>query len=218
MRVLIADDAALIRSGVSHLLEEAGIETVGQASDAGQLLALVRATQPDAAVVDIRMPPTHTDEGLLAARTIRQEHPGVAVLLLSQYLDASYAVRLLQDGTAGVGYLMKDEIARASTLSDALHRVVSGECVVDPAIVRRLLARARAHNPLDALSAREREVLALMAEGHTNRSICRVLQLSPKTVESHVGHVFSKLGLLDEGDGHRRVLAVLAHLRQDWPR
>ncbi|MCY7365594.1 MAG: response regulator transcription factor [Frankiaceae bacterium] len=215
MRVLIADDTALIRSGVSRLLQESGINIVGEAGDAGQLLALVRATRPDAVVVDIRMPPTHTDEGLVAARMIRQQHPGVAVLLLSQYLDASYAMRLLQDGTTGVGYLMKDEVARASTLSDALHRVVSGECVVDPAIVRRLLNRARAHNPIDALTAREREVLALMAEGHTNGAICRLLSLSPKTVESHVGHVFSKLGLLDEGDGHRRVLAVLAHLRLD---
>ena len=215
MRVLIADDTALIRSGVSRLLQESGIDVVGEAGDAGHLLALVEVTRPDAVVVDIRMPPTHTDEGLVAARTIRQQHAGVAVLLLSQYLDASYALRLLEDGTSGVGYLMKDEVARASTLSDALRRVVSGECVVDPAIVRRLLDRARAPNPLDALTAREREVLALMAEGHTNGAICRLLSLSPKTVESHVGHVFNKLGLLDEGDGHRRVLAVLAHLRLD---
>ncbi len=215
MRVVVADDTALIRSGVIQLLLDVGIQTVGQAGDAGQLLTLVRATRPDAAVIDIRMPPTYTDEGLMAARTIRQHHPEVAVLLLSQYLDSSYALRLVQDSPKGVGYLMKDEVARASTLSDALHRVVAGECVVDPAIVQRLLARARRRNPLDDLTAREREVLALMAEGRTNGAISTLLSLSPKTVETHVGRVFGKLGLLDEGDGHRRVLAVLAHLRQD---
>ena len=217
MRVVIADDAVLIRSGVATLLAESGIETVAQAADADELLRLVARTTPDAAVVDIRMPPTHTDEGLHAARRIRREHPDVAVLLLSQYLDAGYALRLAEDNPAGVGYLLKDRIAHAATLADALHRLLAGECVVDPAIVSRLLARARVHNPLDDLTPREREVLSLMAEGRSNAMIGRLLSLQPKTVESHVSRVFSKLGLAEEADGHRRVLAVLAYLRAESP-
>ena len=214
MRVVIADDAALIRSGLATLLGEAGIETVGQAGDAEALLRLVGQVQPDAAIVDIRMPPGHSDEGIVAAGRIRAEHPSVAVLVLSQYLESSYAVRLVQENPAAVGYLLKDRIAHAATLSDALHRVVAGECVVDPTIVGRLLARARRHDPLDTLTPREREVLALMAEGRSNGSICHALTLHPKTVETHVSRVFTKLGLAEEVDGHRRVLAVLAHLRQ----
>ena len=217
MRVVIADDAVLIRSGVATLLAESGIETVAQAADAEELLRLVARTTPDAAVVDIRMPPTHTDEGLHAARRIRREHPDVAVLLLSQYLDAGYALRLAEDNPAGVGYLLKDRIAHAATLADALHRLLAGECVVDPAIVSRLLARARVHNPLDDLTPREREVLSLMAEGRSNATIGRLLSLQPKTVETHVSRVFSKLGLAEEADGHRRVLAVLAYLRAESP-
>ena len=217
MRVVIADDAVLIRSGVATLLAESGIETVAQAADADELLRLVARTTPDAAVVDIRMPPTHTDEGLHAARRIRREHPDVAVLLLSQYLDAGYALRLAEDNPAGVGYLLKDRIAHAATLADALHRLLAGECVVDPAIVSQLLARARVHNPLDDLTPREREVLSLMAEGRSNAMIGRLLSLQPKTVESHVSRVFSKLGLAEEADGHRRVLAVLAYLRAESP-
>ena len=217
MRVVIADDAMLIRSGLSALLAEAGIQTVGQAADAEELLELVSRMQPDAAVIDIRMPPTHSDEGILAARRIRTEHPGVAVLVLSQYLDPSYAIRLAEENPTSVGYLLKDRIARAATLTDALHRVVAGECVVDPAIVSRLLSRARRHNPLDDLTAREREVLALMAEGRSNATICRMLSLQPKTVETHVSRVFTKLGLSEETEGHRRVLAVLAYLRKGAP-
>ena len=217
MRVVIADDAVLIRSGVATLLAESGIETVAQAADADELLRLVARTTPDAAVVDIRMPPTHTDEGLHAARRIRREHPDVAVLLLSQYLDAGYALRLAEDNPAGVGYLLKDRIAHAATLADALHRLLAGECVVDPAIVSRLLARARVRNPLDDLTPREREVLSLMAEGRSNATIGRLLSLQPKTVETHVSRVFSKLGLAEEADGHRRVLAVLAYLRAESP-
>jgi DNA-binding NarL/FixJ family response regulator len=217
VRVVIADDAVLIRSGVATLLAESGIETVAQAADAEELLRLVARTTPDAAVVDIRMPPTHTDEGLHAARRIRREHPDVAVLLLSQYLDAGYALRLAEDNPAGVGYLLKDRIAHAATLADALHRLVAGECVVDPTIVSRLLARARVHNPLDDLTPREREVLSLMAEGRSNATIGRLLSLQSKTVETHVSRVFSKLGLAEEADGHRRVLAVLAYLRAESP-
>jgi DNA-binding NarL/FixJ family response regulator len=217
VRVVIADDAVLIRSGVATLLAESGIETVAQAADAEELLRLVARTTPDAAVVDIRMPPTHTHEGLHAARRIRREHPGVAVLLLSQYLDAGYALRLAEDNPAGVGYLLKDRIAHAATLADALHRLVAGECVVDPTIVSRLLARARVHNPLDDLTPREREVLSLMAEGRSNATIGRLLSLQSKTVETHVSRVFSKLGLVEEADGHRRVLAVLAYLRAESP-
>jgi DNA-binding NarL/FixJ family response regulator len=214
VRVVIADDAALIRSGLATLLAEAGIETVGQAGDAEALLRLVGRVQPDAAVVDIRMPPGHSDEGIVAAGRIRNDHPSVAVLVLSQYLESSYAIRLVQENPSGVGYLLKDRIAHAATLADALHRVVAGECVVDPAIVRRLLTRARRHDPLDGLTPREREVLALMAEGRSNGSICQALTLHPKTVETHVSRVFTKLGLSEDVDGHRRVLAVLAHLRR----
>lgn len=217
MRVVIADDAVVVRSGVAALLAESGMETVGQAGDADELLRVVAATRPDAAVVDIRMPPTHTDEGLHAARLIRRDHPGVVVLVLSQYLDARYALRLAEENPAGVGYLLKDRVAHAGTLADALHRLVAGECVIDPVIVSRLLARARRHDPLDELTPREREVLGLMAEGRTNAAIGRLLSLQPKTVESHVSRVFSKLGLAEESEGHRRVLAVLAYLRAERP-
>jgi len=217
VRVVIADDAALIRAGVATLLRDAGIEVVGQAGEAGELLRLLRTATPDAAILDIRMPPTHTDEGIVAARTIRQEHPDVAVLVLSQYLESSYAMRLLEENPAAVGYLLKDRISHAATLADAVSRVVARECLVDPAIVSRLLARARRRSPLDELTPRERQVLALMAEGRSNAGICQQLTLSPKTVETHVNRVFGKLGLSEETDGHRRVLAVLTYLRQGSP-
>jgi len=217
VRVVIADDAVLIRSGVAALLAAAGQDVVGEAADPETLLRLVRDLRPDAAVVDIRMPPTHTDEGIRAAAGIRRDHPGTAVLVLSQYVDSSYALQLVQDSPSGVGYLLKDRIAHGATLGDALTRLAAGECVVDPAIVARLLARSRLPGPLDDLTPREREVLALMAEGRSNRSLCDLLTLSPKTVETHVGRIFTKLGLLDETDGHRRVLAVLAYLRQGAP-
>lgn len=217
MRIVIADDVALIRSGIAAMLREVGIDTVGEAADGDELLALLPSTTPDAVVVDIRMPPTHTDEGIVAARRIRDEYPGTAVLVLSQYLDSGFALRLIEDGPAGAGYLLKERVAQAGTLADALCRVVAGESVVDPAIVGRLLVRARRQDPLAALTPRERDVLGLMAEGHSNSALCRLLSLSPKTVETHVGRVFSKLGLAEEVEGHRRVLAVLAWLRQGEP-
>jgi DNA-binding NarL/FixJ family response regulator len=217
MRVVIADDAVLIRSGLVVLLREAGIEPVGEAGDVVELMHLVRTTEPDAAIVDIRMPPSHTDEGIRAAAEIRREHPGVGVLVLSQYTESTYALRLVEQSPEGVGYLLKDRVTHGGVLADALRRVVSGECLVDPTIVTRLLARARQHNPLDQLTEREREVLALMAEGRSNGAICGVLHLSPKTVETHVSRVFSKLGLAEQPHGHRRVLAVLVYLRQGSP-
>jgi DNA-binding NarL/FixJ family response regulator len=217
MRVVIADDAKLIRSGLATLLAEADIESVGEAGSADELLGLVATLRPDAVIVDIKMPPSHTDEGIRAAWDIRRDHPDVAVLVLSQYVESSYAMRLLEDSPAGLGYLLKDRIAHAASLADALMRVTDGETVVDPVIISRLLSRARHKNPLDALTAREREVLTLMAEGRSNAAIGRLLFLSPKTVETHVSRVFSKLGLHEQADDHRRVLAVLAFLRQGSP-
>ncbi len=217
MRVVIADDTVLIRSGLATLLSEAGIQTVGEAGDARELMQLLRQVDVDAAIVDIRMPPSHGDEGIRAAAEIRREHPGVGVLVLSQYTESSYALRLVEQSPSGVGYLLKDRVTHFGILADALARVVAGECLVDPTIVTSLLARARRHNPIDLLTEREREVLRLMAEGHSNGTICGQLHLSPKTVETHVSRVLSKLGLDEHVDGHRRVLAVLMFLRQGQP-
>jgi DNA-binding NarL/FixJ family response regulator len=217
VRVVIADDALLIRSGLASLLRSLGIEPVGEAATAAELLRLVAEVRPDAAIVDIRMPPTQTDEGIRAAWQIREQHPDVAVLVLSQYVESAYAVRLLEENPAGLGYLLKDRIAHAATLADALARVAAGETVVDSTIVRTLLAAARHRSPLETLTAREREVLALMAEGRSNTAIASLLVLSGKTVETHVSRVLSKLGLPEEVNSHRRVLAVLAYLRQGGP-
>ncbi len=216
MRVVIADDAVLIRSGLAAMLTEGGIETVGQATNASELWP-GSVDGPGRRGCRHQDPPTHTDEGIVAARRIRALHPDVAVLVLSQYVDPSYAMRLLQQSPTAVGYLLKDRILDVSTITDALRRLVAGECLVDPAIVARLLSRARQHTPLDDLTAREREVLGLIAEGRSNRAICDLLFLSPKTVETHVNRIFSKLGLVEAADGHRRVLAVLAYLRQGSP-
>jgi DNA-binding NarL/FixJ family response regulator len=213
VRVVIADDSMLVRSGVIAVLADAGVETVGEAEDATRVLDLVRSTAPDVAIVDIRMPPTHTDEGLVAATAIRQQFPNVGVLVLSQHLEATYAMRLLEENPSAVGYLLKDRVTDVATLTDALRRLVAGECVVDATIVSRLLGRARPRSPLDDLTDREREVLGLMAEGHSNRAICDRLFLSPKTMETHVTRIFTKLDLRDSPDGHRRVLAVLTYLR-----
>jgi DNA-binding NarL/FixJ family response regulator len=214
VRIVIAEDMALMRAGLARLLADRGFEIVGEAEEAETLLKLVRRTQPEAAVVDIKMPPTHTDEGLVAAAEIRRRWPGTAVLLLSSYLDSRYAATLFQTQTAGSGYLLKERVGDPGALSDALRRLGHGECVLDPAIVRMLLDRGREPGPLDALSPREREILALMAEGHSNTRIGELAFLSPKTIESHVRSIFSKLDLSESSDTSRRVLAVLAYLRR----
>jgi len=213
VRVVIADDAPLVREGVARLLEDAGFEIAGQAGEPAELLLLVRDRRPDVAVVDIRMPPTHTDEGLVAAQEIRARYPATAVLVLSQHLEPRYAVRLLEEAPGGAGYLLKERIGRTDELVDALRRVAAGECVVDRAVVEELVARQRRDDPLAELSAREREILELMAEGRSNQGICQTLWLSPKTVETHIRHLFLKLGLQEEPADNRRVLAVLAYLR-----
>ena len=213
MRVVIADDAALVREGVARLLADAGLDVVGQASEAAALMLLVRDRRPDVAIVDIRMPPTNTDEGLVAAQEIRASHPETAVLVLSQHLEPRYAVRLLEEAPSGAGYLLKERVGRTDELVDAIRRVAAGECVVDRAVVDELVARRRRDDPLAELSGREREILELMAEGRSNQGICQALWLSPKTVETHIRHLFMKLGLEDTPADNRRVLAVLAFLR-----
>jgi DNA-binding NarL/FixJ family response regulator len=213
VRVVIAEDTALFRQGLARLLAEAGIEVVGEAADGSALLALVAEQEPDVAIVDIRMPPTHTDEGLSAASTIREQHPRVGVLVLSQYVEASYALRVLDAGEGHCGYLLKDRVLDAGELVAALERVASGETVVDHELVTQLLARRREPGPLDDLTDREREVLALMAEGLTDRGIAERLWVTPKTVETHVRHILQKLELPGGAANNRRVHAVLAQLR-----
>jgi DNA-binding NarL/FixJ family response regulator len=216
VRVVIADDAMLMREGLARLLAEAGFEVTGKFADGDELVRRLGAAAPDVAIVDIRMPPTHTDEGLIAAERIRHAHPEVGVLVLSQYLESRYAMRLLQSHPDRVGYLLKDRVSDIAVLADALRRVHEGECVVDPTIVARLVKRNQ-ETALAELSAREREVLGLMAEGHSNRGICEKLHLSPKTVEAHVGKILRKLKLPEEVEHHRRVLAVLTYLRETAP-
>jgi DNA-binding NarL/FixJ family response regulator len=214
MRVVIADDAPLIREGVARLLTEGGVEVVDQIGDADALLRSVRDLHPDVALVDIRMPPTHTDEGLRAAHEIRSRHPETAVLVLSQHLESEYALKLVEAKPERVGYLMKERVGRVEQLLDAVRRVAAGECVVDRAVVEDLLARRRRVDPLEELTSREREILALMAEGRSNQGICRALWLSPKTVETHIRGAFAKLGIREAPEDNRRVLAVLAYLRR----
>jgi len=214
MRVVIADDAPLIREGIATLLAEHGVEVVQQVGDADALLASVRDVQPDVALIDIRMPPTYTDEGLVAARQIRVRYPEIAVLVLSQHLEPEYALRLVEEKPAGAGYLLKERIGRVEQLLDAIERVAAGECVVDRAVVDELLAQRRRADPIKDLSPREREILALMAEGRSNQGICRTLWLSPKTVETHIRGAFAKLGITAAPEDNRRVLAVLTFLRR----
>jgi DNA-binding NarL/FixJ family response regulator len=213
MRVVVADDDLLTRQGIVHLLQQACIDVVAQADDAETLLRHVRLARPDAVIVDIRMPPTHTDEGLAAARTIRTDHPEIGVLVLSQYVEPSYALRLLEDRPERVGYLLKERVFDAVNLVDALRRLADGETVVDPTIVSRLLGRRRRIDPLGDLTQRERDVLGLLAEGLSNRAIASRLFITERTVEAHVTQIFQKLGLDADPDSHRRVLAVLAYLR-----
>jgi DNA-binding NarL/FixJ family response regulator len=214
MRVVIGEDSVLLREGAARLLEEAGIEVVGQAGDAEDLVRKVRAHKPEVAIVDIRMPPDNTDDGLRAAAAIRAELPGTGILVLSQYVEEHYAVQLLADGSEGVGYLLKDRIAEVDRFLDAVRRVADGGSVLDPEVVAQMLGRRREAGPLDTLTEREREVLKAMAEGQTNRQIAAETFVSERAVERHVTAIFQKLGLSDGDGGHRRVLAVLTYLRE----
>ena len=213
MRVIVADDGVLFREGLSRVLAEAGFEVTAQVADGQALLRRVREDPPDVCVVDIRMPPTHTTEGLEAARALRGSHPGVGVLVLSAHLEPEYALTLIETGAQRAGYLLKERVADLAEFIEAVHRVASGGLVIDPSVVAQLVGRARTRNPLDALTDREREVLSVMAEGRSNQAICERLHLSPKTVEAYVRTVFTKLGLQQGPDDNRRVLAVLAFLR-----
>jgi DNA-binding NarL/FixJ family response regulator len=215
VRVILADDAAVIREGLARLLAEEGVEIAAQVGDAGALIAAVERDPPDAVVVDIRMPPTFSSEGLEAAQAIRDAHPAVAVLVLSQHIDAAYAMKLVDERAERVGYLLKDRIADVAALVEALRRVCAGETVVDPGLVGELLDAPRHEDPLAELTPREREVLALVAEGRTDRGIAEALWLSPKTVETHVRTIFRKLDLPSAPSENRRVHAVLAFLDRD---
>jgi DNA-binding NarL/FixJ family response regulator len=213
VRVVLAEDGVLLREGLARLLGEAGFEVVGQSTTADDLLLKVRSYSPDVAVVDIRLPPTHKDEGFRAAQEIRARHPSVGVLVLSQYLELGLAEELLADSAEGVGYLLKDRVSDVREFAAAVRRVGKGGSALDPTIVSQLLGRRRGHDPLAELTPREREVLELMAEGRTNAGIARRLWLTEKTVETHVRSILMKLGLQVSQDDHRRVMAVLAYLR-----
>ncbi len=213
MRVVLADDTVLLREGVARILGEAGFEVVGQAGNADELMLKVRSYSPDVAIVDIRMPPTHTDEGLRAAQEIREKHPTCGVLVLSQYVEAGYAMELLADSAEGVGYLLKDRVSDVNEFADAVRRVGEGGSALDPTIVSQLVGRRRRDDPIDQLTPREREVLGLMAEGRSNSGIAEQLVVTERAVEKHVTSIFSKLRLPAAAEDHRRVLAVLAYLR-----
>jgi DNA-binding NarL/FixJ family response regulator len=214
MRAVIAEDSVLLREGIARLLTDGGIEVVGQSGDGEDLLRKVRAHKPDIAIVDIRMPPTNTDEGLVAAKTIRAEQPEVSVLVLSQYIEESYALDLLADNAEGVGYLLKDRVSDLDNFLDAVRRVAGGGSALDPEVVSHMLGRRRNDDPLDALTERERSVLALMAEGRSNKAIAEELFVTGSTVEKHVTNIFEKLDLDATPVEHRRVLAVLKYLER----
>jgi DNA-binding NarL/FixJ family response regulator len=213
VRVVVADDWKLLREGLAELLAQAGFEVVGRAADAEDLLRRVGAHRPDVAVVDVRMPPTHTDEGLRAAAEIRTRFPGTGVLILSQYIDEAYAIELFGEGAAGLGYLLKDRVADLDRFVEAVRRVGEGGSVLDPEVVATMLGRRRDQDPLAVLSPREHEVIELMAEGRSNQAIGEQLVISQRAVEKHVTGIFEKLDLPSEAETHRRVLAVLAYLR-----
>ena len=214
MRVVLADDSVLLREGVARLLEDAGFDVVGQAGNAEELLLKVRSYSPQVAIVDIRMPPTHTDEGLRAAREIRETYPGTGVLVLSQYVEPEYALDLLSESAEGVGYLLKDRVADVGEFAAAVRRVAEGGSALDPAVVALLVGRSRKDDPIARLTPREREVLQHMAEGRSNQAISQRLVVTERAVEKHVTSIFGKLRLPADAADHRRVLAVLTYLRQ----
>ena len=214
LRVVVADDSVLLREGIARLLEDAGFDIVGRSGDGDDLMLKVRSYSPDVAIVDIRMPPTHTDEGLRAAAEIREKHPGTGVLVLSQYLESGYALELLSTSAEGVGYLLKDRVADVDEFCDAVRRVAEGGSALDPEVVSRLVGRRRRDDPIAELTPREREVLELMAEGRSNQAISERMFVTMRAVEKHVTSIFVKLGLPAASEDHRRVLAVLAFLRQ----
>ncbi len=211
--MILADDAVLFREGTARILTEAGLEVTGQAGDARELLDLVRQSPPDVAIIDIRMPPDRSAEGVEAAVEIRRTSPGVGLLLLSQHVETHYAMRLMTEFEGGVGYLLKDRVSDLAAFAGDVRRVANGDCVIDPELVARLVARKREGDPLAALTERERKVLALMAQGRSNSALSAELCLSAKTVEAHVRSIFTKLNLAPDAGDHRRVLAVLAFLR-----
>ena len=214
MRAVIAEDSVLLREGIARILGEAGFDVVGQSSTADDLLLKVRSYSPDVAVVDIRMPPSHSDEGLRAAKTIREKHRNVGVLVLSQYVEPTYAMELIADDAQGVGYLLKDRVSEVGEFVSAVRRVADGGSALDPAIVTQLVGRRRGDDPLESLTPREREVLELMAEGRSNQAIAQRLVVTERAVEKHVTSIFGKLGLAAAAEDHRRVLAVLAYLNR----
>lgn len=213
MRIVIADDSLLLREGIVRLLEETGFEVVGQAGDADELLRKVAIHEPDVAIVDVRMPPTHTDEGLRASREIRSRFPAIGVLVLSQYVEEGWAAEILDHGAEGFGYLLKDRVTDLASFTDAVGRVGAGGSALDPEVVAMLLGKRRRDDPLEAVTPREREVLGLMAEGRSNQGIAEAMVITERAVEKHVTSIFGKLGLPMSTADHRRVLAVLTFLR-----
>lgn len=217
LRIAIADDSVLFRDGLARVLAAAGFEVVAQANAPDEFYEQIERVRPDVAIVDIRMPPTYTSEGIAVAEQIRERYPSTAVLVLSQFLEPQFAMKLLSRASRSVGYVLKDSVTDVAEFAEAVRRIGCGEAVVDPAVVAQMLNRQRQHNPIDRLSTREREVLGLIAEGRSNVSISQKLFVSSKTVEAHVSRIFTKLGLTDTPDDHRRVLAVLLFLRAEPP-